>query len=151
MVLGAILLFEYPVVDPAGSGVNPFGFLFLGPILGFIGFILLIAGLAASGPQSPTVIYESSGGRGSAEDTDPDRWVRQRLEYHMGRGTAPTVDPSESQPQAARMQGREDSIAKAGTRTGGGSVEAGGFCPFCGAPAQQGHRFCRSCGKELNS
>lgn len=26
---------------------------------------------------------------------------------------------------------------------------SGGYCPYCGAKAQQGYEFCRSCGKRL--
>ncbi|MBQ9090673.1 MAG: zinc ribbon domain-containing protein [Anaerotignum sp.] len=26
---------------------------------------------------------------------------------------------------------------------------SGGFCPYCGTPAEKDHRFCRNCGKKI--
>ena len=35
-------------------------------------------------------------------------------------------------------------------RAGSGApAQADGFCPWCGAPAKAGYRYCRRCGKQL--
>ncbi len=71
--------------------------------------------------------------------------------YHYknatGRNRYSTFDivdeDEEPDPLAARYRAETPGTPPAAT------AGEGGFCPWCGAPVQTGHRFCRRCGKPL--
>ena len=138
MILGAILFFVYPIT-PNNSGANPFGDLFIGPVLGFIGFIVLIAGLAASPNTPPTVIYQTAPAP-SYPSPSGQAWnsIPQPSSQPAPQPVAP---PPTTQTAAAPTDTTSPPIA---------AESEGGFCPHCGKPTKSGYKFCRSCGGILD-
>lgn len=132
MIIGAILFFDYPITNTGNSGANPFADVFIGPILGFIGFILLIAGLAASPTQAPTVVYQT-GAPPTYSSPSPQSW--------------PSPVPQSASPLAAP---NPQSSSASPVPPPAGSGDSGGFCPYCGKKTVSGYRFCRSCGRALD-
>lgn len=128
MIFGAILFFEYPITS-SSNGSNPFGDLFIGPIIGFIGFILLIAGLAASPNVPPTVIQYPAPTPAYSSPTPPPS------QRYVATNPPPPDPTSAVVPRSAPELSDEDK---------------GGFCPYCGKAAQPGYKFCRSCGHALD-
>jgi hypothetical protein len=150
MVLGALLFFGSLGSTGTqgvsfGNVVSTAGF---GLVLGFIGFIVFIAGLAASPNMPPPVVVEESGyvrrhsayPRRHPEDDqglwaggDPDDAPRPPYFPPNPPVTAPPPSPYVATPTVATQN-----------PGAGGAV----FCPYCGAPSKPEYRFCRSCGKE---
>ena len=128
MIFGAILFFEYPVTS-SNNGSNPFADLFLGPIIGFIGLIVLIAGLAASPNVPPTVV-----------------------QYPSPAPFYATPAPPPSQQYIAPSFAPPDPTLSPAVRSSAAETEAagGGFCPYCGKQTLTGYKFCRSCGHTLD-
>lgn len=58
-----------------------------------------------------------------------------------------TEEGEEPDPLEERF-GRKD-VPEEAEKSGIGSREKGGFCPYCGARVEADHAFCRSCGKKL--
>jgi hypothetical protein len=149
MIIGAILFFAYPIT-PNNQGANPFGDLFIGPVLGFIGFILLIAGLAASPTPPPTVVYQTPPPSARAEPNNPNEWIQWRMAREMGQEYNPPTRGSQTTSGAAPPPPDNQPSPTPMARMQSPANESnGGFCPFCGKGMRPGYRFCRSCGKEL--
>ena len=143
MIVGAFLLFFLPGTGFTGvggtSGSNPISDVLLGIVVGFIGFIVLIAGLAASPDLPPQTIYiqQPHGYR-----SFPPQFEARASEQPVARfhGT-----PSETRPDPQSLEGAR---ASAAFIEGTQSLTTA-FCPYCGAPGKSEFRYCRSCGKEM--
>lgn len=134
MLFGAFLFFEVPVQSSTpGSGTNPFADLFLGPIIGFIGFLVFIAGLAASADSEPHTVYIQAPAYPTSQ-----RPYSAPAQYS---NPAPTSVPPAPVGPMAPPQLDANALRPA--------EGAGSFCPFCGSPTQAEFRFCRTCGKEM--
>jgi hypothetical protein len=76
------------------------------------------------------------------------------LAQEPGAPTTPIIlpehfdsEPSRDPPDSTAAPSEE--VRPTGDGTDKANKSSGGFCPFCGAPAEAGHKFCRSCGKPL--
>jgi hypothetical protein len=137
MIIGGILFFDYPVVNSSNTGANPFGDFFIGPLIGFIGLIILVAGLAASPDPSPTIVYQAPPPASYPASTrggwspEPAASVPPASRQPPSSQTPPPAQPSPSAPASAA------------------GPASGGYCPYCGSKISPGYRFCRSCGHSL--
>lgn len=132
MLIGAVLVFAQPGTGltslGGSSGSNPITNTLLGFAIGFIGFIVLIAGLAASANPGPTVVqYVPPSTFSSPSQRDDQQYdVRPRA----------VRSTSQPRPDASDSPSSHDADS--------------GFCPYCGKPTLAGHEFCRSCGHALD-
>ena len=164
MILGAILFFYYPVTNTAGSGANPFGDLFIGPILGFIGFILLIAGLAASPATAQTIVIQQATPRQAQPGWRNQAYGQVDLRndgptfpvggHPAGIVTSPTnfARPGNKSPYSVPS----DSIDYSPNRGGSGSPAGSPahthlFCPWCGSGRVEQAPFCSGCGRAFSN
>jgi hypothetical protein len=144
MIFGAILFFAFPIT-PNNSGANPFSDLFIGPILGIIGFLVFIVGLAASPEPTPAVVYQTQPAPTQPGSQNPNVWFQQRMAYHMGETNTPPPTDSSSASSTPTPVAVQPSYVASSTSS------PNSFCPHCGSPTRPAHKFCRACGKDLDA
>ncbi len=135
MVLGALLFFgSFGSIGTQGfNGADLLSTAGFGVILGFIGFIVFIAGLAASQepahqPRESTPTYMGRD-RGPLYADSPPVWTSSPVPSFPSAPPPPAPLAVPPQPSNAGGAG-------------------GAYCPFCGAPSKVEYKFCRKCGHE---
>lgn len=144
MVLGGFMFLVVPTSASSyqAGGANPISIGLLGAIIGFIGFLVFIAGLAASPDRPPErVIYRDRGGGWHDPDwapPDPTRSTR----------SPPTPVPP---PVTDTVPSPPTPAAPPGTASAPPGIVPGitTFCPYCGTRGRSEFKFCRGCGKEF--
>jgi hypothetical protein len=144
MVLGALIFFG-SLGSTGTQGLSLTGILSgagLGAILGFIGFIVFIAGLAASPEPEAT----SRPDYGSGDDAPRPRYNSPPPQYY----TPPAPDPPSAPSSPSQFSPSSVSTVAVATRVTSprDTASDGLFCPYCGAATKPEYMFCRSCGKE---
>ena len=160
MMIGAFLFFFAPQVggsaSNSGSGfsfgaINIASTAFFGIVIGFIGFIVFIAGLAASptpvvalpgrfAQASPTYseLPPSQAQPGSGDERGRRQWATETGSLITPAATMAQLPANPSPPVTAV------STVDTAPPIPGSSL----FCPYCGASTKSEYKFCRSCGKQ---
>lgn len=170
MVLGAFLLFFAPQVATSASnsgsgfsfgGINIVSTAFFGIVIGFIGFLVFIAGLAASPtPEASRVVYSQP------PPTPPPSaypvWLpaaNPAPATSRSTSSQPPTPPPNTRPaelaggsvqeaSPPSIQSGPSGVTRASGAGASDTVGSSRFCPYCGATTRAEYKFCRSCGKE---
>lgn len=135
MLVGAIFLFGLPFYaqgnNPPNVAWNPVSSVAIGLILGFLGFVILIAGLAASREQPTRQTFVVGQGQASPGGEEvPEEGARD--------GDVVATNPSSPVTIWDPKTGEE--------RPSSGAAH---FCPECGWKSPTEAKFCQKCGKRM--
>jgi hypothetical protein len=158
MLVGAFLLFFLPgtgfTAVGGSSGSNPISDSLMGLVVGFIGFIVLIAGLAASPDARPQTVYvqqappshQAPGPTYGAPTTSPPSEVGHS-NLASTQPPAQKWTPPSAITEPSRPSGTSDNPVVPPVQSHV-TLQTRAFCPYCGARGSPDFRFCRSCGRE---